>query len=205
MPYTLNPEDRPTAEVPIKKSRFIARMRYADSPQHFAELLQFARDTDRNANHHCFAYIIGIDPGERTERSSDDGEPGGTAGAPILRTLKAHDLCNVGVVVTRYFGGIKLGAGGLTRAYARAASAVVEQSTLRPLIRKGVFKVSAGHADAGRIESELRGRGFEVADVRYEDVVHMTVLSVEGGALESVLDDMAPGKVDLVPDGHVWT
>ncbi|WP_422748870.1 IMPACT family protein [Mycobacterium sp. WMMD1722] len=204
VPHTVDTHDTPTAEVLIKKSRFIARLRHVDDDTQFTDLLTYARNADRHANHHCFAYVLGIESSARVERFSDDGEPGGTAGAPILRTLKAHDLCNVGVVVSRYFGGIKLGAGGLTRAYARAAGAAIEQSTLRPLQRKAVFELSAGHADAGRVEAELRGRGFDVTNVQYGEAVHMTVLSVDGGALKVALNDISSGKADLVQYGHVW-
>ncbi|MCK0174683.1 YigZ family protein [Mycolicibacterium sp. F2034L] len=204
MPFTLYPEDAPSIEIPIKKSRFIARLRYADGEKPVAELLSFAREVDRNANHHCYAYILGFDPTARTERSSDDGEPGSTAGAPILRTLKAHDLCNVVLVVSRYFGGVKLGAGGLTRAYARAASSAIELANLRPLVRTNIFELVASHAAAGKLEAELRGRGFEVTDVRHGESVQMTVLSPDGVALAAAVNDISSGTIDLVPMGHVW-
>ncbi|BCI53994.1 hypothetical protein NIIDNTM18_32720 [Mycolicibacterium litorale] len=204
MPYTLDPEARPCAEAVIKRSRFIARLRYADTEEHAIDLVAHARTVDRGAGHHCFGYLIGDESDCRTERSSDDGEPGGTAGAPILRALKAHDLTNVAAVVSRYYGGVKLGTGGLARAYGGTVTAAVESAVLRPRVRMEVFRLEADHADAGRVEGELRARGFDVVELAYGDRAAITVLCTDPAALRLAVDGITSGAGRLEPRGHLW-
>lgn len=204
MSFTLDPASRPYSEEIIKKSRFIARLRRADSERDANELIATARDEERGAGHHCFAYIVGDENESRIERFSDDGEPGGTAGAPILHVLNAKELVNVVAVVSRYFGGIKLGAGGLTRAYSGAVSAALEGIALQPRVRSDVFRFSLDHAVAGRVEAELRGRGFEVADVEYGERAVITVISAAPSSLNSSLAEITSGGIELAHTGHVW-
>lgn len=204
MPYTLDRGATPSAEALIKKSRFIARLRYADSEDAVSELLTVAREADGGASHHCYAYVFVDEDDCLRERSSDDGEPGGTAGAPILHALKGRDLVNVAAVVTRYYGGVKLGAGGLARAYSGTVIAAIEQADLRPRVRWQVCAVTADHAEAGRLESELRGRGFDVVDVQYGARVTLTVQCVDADRLASALGDLTSGRAGLTHVGQVW-
>jgi uncharacterized YigZ family protein len=162
------------------------------------------RDVDRGANHHCFAYIIGDDEQCRIERYSDDGEPGGTAGAPMLQALKARDLVNVAAVVSRYFGGVKLGTGGLARAYSGTVISAIEKANLRPRLRWQVYRLTADHAEAGRLEAALRGRGFEVSDVTYGERAIITVLCVEEDHLRSAINELTSGRADFAHTGQVW-
>lgn len=111
------------AELIIKKSQFIGQIFRVTTEAEVQAFLTETRRTHHKANHNCFAYQLGLH--NETQRSSDDGEPSGTAGAPILNVLQQEQLCNVLCIVTRYFGGIKLGAGGLIRAYGQATTAVV--------------------------------------------------------------------------------
>ncbi|RZK74549.1 MAG: YigZ family protein, partial [Rhodococcus sp. (in: high G+C Gram-positive bacteria)] len=160
MPYTLAPHTADlTLETEVKHSRFIAALRRVEDADAAQAFVQDRRRAYPDARHHCSAYIIGNGPSDRVERASDDGEPGGTAGIPMLQVLKARDLVDVAVVVTRYFGGIKLGAGGLVRAYSGAVTTAVDAA---PLVRRELrhlHTLAVGHAEAGRVESELRGRG----------------------------------------------
>lgn len=204
MPFTLDPRSRPVHEEIIKKSRFIARVRRADREVDAADLIAQARDEERGAGHHCFAYIIGDELTGRVERYSDDGEPGGTAGAPILHVLKAKELVNVAAVVSRYFGGVKLGAGGLTRAYSGTVSSALEGVALHPRVRVEEVRFAVDHAQAGRVESELRGRGFEVSGVQYGEQATITVLSEAPSSLSSTLAEIASGRIELVHVGHLW-
>ena len=103
MPYSLDPADRPENETVIKRSRFIARVCRADGVDDATQLVAEARRLHPDAGHHCFAYIVGDEPESRVERSGDDGEPGGTAGLPMLQALKARDLVNVAAVVSYVF------------------------------------------------------------------------------------------------------
>lgn len=115
------------AEIIIKKSRFIARAAAAGDREKALEWLTQARADFPDARHHCWAYLLGPATSPRSQAFSDDGEPGGTAGKPILNVLQHKEFGDIMVIVIRYFGGIKLGAGGLVRAYSQAAQAVIDQ------------------------------------------------------------------------------
>ena len=109
-----------------KKSRFIGELVPVSSEEEAFAYLDAVRKKHYNASHHCFAYVLGEK--NQTERASDDGEPSGTAGRPILHVLEGEEICNALIVVTRYFGGTLLGTGGLTRAYTAAAKAAVAKT-----------------------------------------------------------------------------
>jgi uncharacterized YigZ family protein len=204
MPYTLDPEARPHAEETIKKSRFIARLRRTDCEEDANGFIALTRELDRGAGHHCYAYIVGDEAESCIERYSDDGEPSGTAGAPILQVLKARDLVNVVAVVSRYYGGIKLGTGGLARAYSGTVVSAIEATTLRPRVQLQVFTLAVDHAEAGWVEAELRRRGFDVDGVDYGQEAVITVLCVEATRLQSVVGEITSGRGELVHVGHVW-
>lgn len=143
-----------TRELVVKKSRFIAHVAPAGSVAAAEDVIAAVRKRHWDARHHCSAMVIGI-TGDQA-RSSDDGEPSGTAGMPMLEVLRRRDLTDVVAVVTRYFGGVKLGAGGLVRAYSTAVSDVLDDARLlhRRELREAVVEVP--HADAGRIDNALR-------------------------------------------------
>lgn len=122
-------EKENSAEIVEKKSRFIANIYNVESKEEAEEKIKQIKKKYYDAKHHCFAFSI-IEENEIAQKSSDDGEPSGTAGAPILNIIKSNNLQNVLIIVTRYFGGILLGTGGLTRAYSESAGKVVEQSEL---------------------------------------------------------------------------
>ena len=122
-------EKQETSELVEKKSKFIANIFYVSTTQEAEEKLEQIRKKYYDARHNCYAYRV-IEDGNIIDRSSDDGEPSGTAGAPMLNILKKENLCNVLVVVTRYFGGILLGTGGLVRAYSQSTQDVIEKSVV---------------------------------------------------------------------------
>lgn len=141
-------------ETVVTKSRFITTLAPATDRDAADAAIAAARREFHDAGHHCTAMVFGPD-GQR-ERSNDDGEPAGTAGAPMLAVLRGAELTDVVAVVTRYFGGTLLGAGGLVRAYGGAVTAAVERATRlarRPVAR---FELFAAHEDAGRLEHWLR-------------------------------------------------
>ncbi|MDR0481653.1 MAG: YigZ family protein [Cellulomonadaceae bacterium] len=141
-------------ETLVKRSRFIARVAPVSTPAEADSVITAVRKEYWNASHHCVAMVMG-DSGE-TQRSSDDGEPSGTAGVPMLEVLRQREVTKVVAVVTRYFGGVKLGAGGLVRAYGSAVAAALDAATL--LRRRTVCSVSIAvpHADAGRFDNWMR-------------------------------------------------
>lgn len=154
-----------TIELDVRKSRFIGRCFRVDSEPAARGIIEQVRKQEWEANHNCTAWRLGS-RGD-LQRTSDDGEPAGTAGVPILDVLIHRDLTDVLVVVTRYFGGIKLGAGGLIRAYGTTCSEVLDAAGVverRPLHR---IVAEVDHGGAGRFENMLRSATFDLADVDY--------------------------------------
>ena len=141
-------------ELVIKKSRFIARAAPVGSVAEAEEVIAGIRKAHWDARHNCTAMITGL-RGDQA-RSNDDGEPGGTAGMPMLEVLRQRRLTDVVVVVTRYFGGIKLGAGGLVRAYSSAVSECLDTAALVERRELTQALLSVDHADAGRMDNLLR-------------------------------------------------
>ena len=153
------------AEIEITRSRFLTRLARVESEDRARAVIAEVRAEHPRARHHCSAFVLG--PDGRVQRSNDDGEPGGTAGAPMLDALVSAGLSDVVAVVTRYFGGVLLGAGGLTRAYrAAVAEAVVDARRVRRGLRRTVT-VEAGYDVAAQIEAEARRRGFGIGPAEY--------------------------------------
>lgn len=204
MLFSVDADARPYAEETIKKSRFIARLRRVDSEAAFTAFLADVREIERGAGHHCYACVIGEDEGTRIERFSDDGEPGGTAGAPMLAALHGRGLVNVAAVVSRYYGGVNLGAGGLVRAYSGTVIAALETTELRPRVRAQLFRLAVEHATAGWVQAELRRQGVEVVEVAYAEQAVITVATAEPSGLQVAVAEITSGATDLVHVGHVW-
>ncbi|HEY1116599.1 MAG TPA: YigZ family protein, partial [Acidimicrobiales bacterium] len=154
------------AEIEVKRSRFLCTLRRVEDEAAARAVVDGLRKQHWDARHHCSAFRLHPD----VERSSDDGEPAGTAGAPMLEVLRGHSregVSDVVAVVTRWFGGTLLGAGGLVRAYGDAVRVALDEAgTLRrSLVREHLLDLD--HADAGRVESDLRGRGVAVVGTEY--------------------------------------
>lgn len=159
----------------IKKSEFLAFAYPIDQKDEVLFHVEQLRQTYPDARHHCTAYIIG-DPNNTTSAGfDDDGEPNGTAGRPILNVLQHKGIGNVLVVVVRYFGGIKLGAGGLTRAYATATQMVVDEMVLVPFVPKSLLRVVTTFAHEAQIRYLVGQVGGEIVLVDYAQAVIMSV------------------------------
>ncbi|MGW5875148.1 YigZ family protein [Nocardiopsis terrae] len=160
-------------EIEIRKSRFICAMARVDSEDAARAFIAARRKEHWGANHNCTAYVLGEDGA--VQRSSDDGEPAGTAGVPMLEVLRHRGITDTVAVVTRYFGGTKLGAGGLIRAYGNSVSAAVEELGLLERRQLLVVDVFADYVLGGRLESDLRDSSLTVREVAYEDRVRIEV------------------------------
>ncbi|KSZ58649.1 IMPACT family member yigz [Rhodococcus pyridinivorans KG-16] len=204
MPHTLAPGPDVVVETEVKHSRFLAAVRRVDTADAALAFVDEQRRLYPDARHHCWAFVVGDDPSARAERSSDDGEPGGTAGIPMLQVLHHRDLVNVAVVVTRWFGGIKLGAGGLVRAYSGAVATALDEAPLVERRQQEKFTLAIDHGEAGRVEAELRGRGVVVLDVAYADRVVLTVAGRERSELEGWVASLTSGAGELEPAGVDW-
>ncbi|MFI8849509.1 YigZ family protein [Streptomyces sp. 891-h] len=152
-------------ETEVNRSRFLCALAPAATEAEAQEFIARVRKEHPGANHNCSAYVIGADAS--VQKANDDGEPGGTAGVPMLQMLLRRDVRYAVAVVTRYFGGVKLGAGGLIRAYGGAVGEALDAIGTVTRRRYRVVTVTVGHERAGRLENELRAAGRQVRDVRY--------------------------------------
>ena len=161
-------------EIVEKKSRFIATVIPAAEEEEALAFIEAMNKKYWNATHNCFAYVIG----ERNEiqRCSDDGEPSGTAGKPMLDVLLGEELHNTAVVVTRYFGGTLLGTGGLVRAYSSAVKAGLASSVIITKKQGIKLEITTEYTGLGKIQYILAEKGMTVLDTLYTDKLEMTVL-----------------------------
>jgi uncharacterized YigZ family protein len=201
-------------EIDVKRSRFITVLRRADNEDDARALVAGLRREFHDARHHCSAFVLG--PDRDVQRSSDDGEPSGTAGTPMLEALIRRetapgvtDLSDVSAVVVRYFGGILLGAGGLLRAYSESVSAALELAPLVQRRRLRICAVRVPHAAAGRLENDLRSAGYVMAGTGYESqstVLRLALPDAPDALAEAAdrLAAMTAGSASLQPEGTEW-
>ena len=192
------------AEIEVKRSRFrctVVRVTDEDAARAVVERL---RRQHWDARHHCSAFVLG--PTAQLQRSSDDGEPAGTAGAPMLEVLRGREVSDVVAVVTRWFGGVLLGAGGLVRAYGDAVRAGLDE--VGTLTRELVIEheLVLEHTEAGRVEGELRLRGVRVLGSAYADRVtlRLGVPQARGDVLGPLLAELTGGTAAPVAVGQSW-
>lgn len=152
-------------EQTIKKSRFICSLARVSSEEEAQQFIASVQTANKKATHNCFAYMIGDN--DQIQRESDNGEPSGTAGIPILESLKLAKIHNIVAVVTRYFGGIKLGAGGLIRAYSNTTTEAIHQTGLVQRIKQAILKITVTYALHDSLLYYLKENNLEVADEEF--------------------------------------
>ena len=165
---------RASDEFIISKSRFIGYGAPAASEEEALGFLADVRSAHKDASHHCYAYIIGANMG--VMRYSDDGEPGGTAGMPIIEVMKARQITNACVVVVRYFGGVLLGAGGLTRAYSQGAATAINAAGVGEVSPTRRYLMEVPYPMLGRVEYLLKSLPVIVEDKQFSDAIVMTLI-----------------------------
>ncbi len=184
-----------TTRLEIKKSEFIAYAYPVTSREQAMFHVEQLREQYADARHFCWAYIIG-DPDNTTSAGfDDDGEPSGTAGRPILNVLQHKSIGNVIIVVVRYFGGIKLGAGGLTRAYAGSAQAAVDEMILNPYVPMTQIQILAEFATEAQCRYMIESLGGHIDDVAYSKQVTLTATLAKA--------DVENLKARLAMDGQI--
>lgn len=192
------------AEIEVRRSRFRCTLERVETEEDARAVVDRLRREHWDARHHCSAFVL--EPDASVQRSSDDGEPSGTAGAPMLEVLRGHELSDVVAVVTRWFGGVLLGTGGLVRAYGDAVRAGVESvGTLeRSLLIEHELVVP--HADAGRVENELRSRGVRILDTGYaaQVTLRLGVAAGEGGSLADTVAELTGGTASPLAVSSRW-
>lgn len=163
-----------SAEIVEKKSRFIADVFPVATEEEALAALEKVKKQYWDARHHCWAYVIGEE--QVQERCSDDGEPSGTAGKPILEVIRGQELHNILIVVTRYFGGTLLGTGGLVRAYTQASQEGLALSNIITRINGVKLRIETDYTGLGKIQYLLGQQGITVFESEYTERVQLTVL-----------------------------
>lgn len=184
-------------EVIIEKSTFIGYAKPIKTEEEAVEFINEIKKKHKDATHNVWAYTVG--KSMNIQRYSDDGEPQGTAGIPSLEVIKKEDLRDVVVVVTRYFGGVKLGAGGLVRAYTKGAKIGLEAGQIIDKVMYKEVRIKIDYNQLGKIQNEIMNMGYFVKDTIYEDSVEMIVYSRlnEVDALTSRMTDITSATADI--------
>ena len=185
----------------IKKSRFICHIKRVTTEDEARNFIQAVKKEHYKATHNCSAFILG----ERSEmkRSSDDGEPRGTAGVPMLGVLENHQLTNVCAVVTRYFGGIKLGAGGLIRAYAGSVALAIKEIGSVHIKEQLGLRLTLSYSQYQELPNFLKAKQLQEQDTAFTDQVQTTIF-IDKDDKESVIESLIElfnGKIDIVEQG----
>lgn len=184
-----------------KKSEFIGRIFPVADESECLKILSTIRKKHYDATHNCYAYILGT--GMEIQRSSDDGEPSGTAGLPILEVLRKKQITNALIIVTRYFGGILLGSGGLIRAYSSAASAPLSDAGMVKVCPSTVYLLNCEYSYLEKLKYELPRKGFTLLDIEFSNTVTMQVTSPENaaGSPEELLAEITGGTGSMKDHG----
>jgi uncharacterized YigZ family protein len=177
--------------IDIKKSQFICRLFPAQNEKEAKEIINKISEEYKDATHNCTAYVVSDGEG-----FDDDGEPGGTAGKPMINVLRKNELHNVTAVVTRYFGGIKLGAGGLVRAYSKSVMEAIGEAEILEIEEYEVYNLVFEYSDIKIADSEVRNNNLEVIDKEYCDKVSYDVVSKDNRDILKIFEKYS-GKISV--------
>jgi uncharacterized YigZ family protein len=193
-----------SGEIVVSRSRFLCVVERVEDEISARGVVEEARRNHWDARHHCSAFVIG--PDRALERATDDGEPPGTGGAPMLEVLRGRGLSDVVAVVTRWFGGTLLGTGGLSRAYADAVRAALDVATFVQRVEQELCEVTVDLAAAGRLEHELRSRGTKVLHIDYTDLatLSLAVPAIAVPVAEEIVAELTEGRAQLIRRGRRW-
>lgn len=193
--YTVNPTG--STEIIIQKSRFIGYVKRTETEAEAHAFIQMIKKKHHDATHNCSAYLIGEH--DEIQKANDDGEPSGTAGVPMLEVLKKQKLKDTSVVVTRYFGGIKLGAGGLIRAYGNATSEAIKATGIVSRQLMQGYSVTIDYHYLGSVENELRNSAHIIESINYLEKVELIIF-----ALVDDVDKLIDLLVNLTSDNLTY-
>ena len=186
------------SEVEERKSRFLGLAVHIESEEEARMFLEQIRKKHYDARHNCWAYVLGDDGSN--ERASDDGEPSGTAGRPILETIRHAELTYTMVVVTRYFGGTLLGTGGLVHAYTQAAADALDDAGKAEYKETARILVTADYSDAGKLQYLFSGSNAKVVSSEYAEKVRLELLCDKAAAagIEKQITEMTAARAETV-------
>ncbi len=200
--YFFSVKNKGIEEIVIKKSRFIGYVAPVINEEEVQQILANTRERWPQARHYCYAYILK----NGGERYSDDGEPSGTAGVPILSVLRNNQIEDVICVVTRYFGGVLLGAPGLVRAYSQAASSALQTAGIKKLELCAYLQISCDYTYWGNIEHKCMQDGILVENIEYLDIVKATVycpLDYQESFISKVIS-LSNGTAEITSHGETY-
>ncbi|MBF0260029.1 MAG: YigZ family protein [Desulfamplus sp.] len=169
MDYFYSIEDDRRIEIKIRRSTFICSLKYVETILETKEFISSISSEHKMATHNCWAYIVG-DKGQ-TSHSSDNGEPAGTAGKPMLNALQSHEMTNIAAVVTRYYGGVKLGVRGLIDAYGEAVTSAIELLPLKKLVKVNRYSIDLPYSFNDTLLHHLQNFQVRVTDTQYSDII----------------------------------
>ena len=176
-------------EINVKKSQFICSLFPTSTKAESKEIIHKISQQYADATHNCTAYIVGDGEG-----FDDDGEPGGTAGKPMINVLRKNELHNVTAIVTRYFGGIKLGAGGLVRAYSKSVMEAIGEAEILEIEEYDVYEITFEYSEIKIADSEVRNNNLEVIDKQYSDKVVYDIVSKDNRDILKIFEKYS-GKI----------
>ncbi|MDT8717461.1 YigZ family protein [Clostridium sp. 19966] len=181
-----------------KKSIFIGRIARVENEEEARSFINAIKSKHKEARHNVFSYVIGENM--EIQRYSDDGEPQGTGGIPVLEVIKRNEITDAVVVVTRYFGGTLLGAAGLIRAYTKAASMAIKSAGVIEKVRAVKMLVHIDYDALGKIQYHFNAKGWQIINTDYSDVVAITILSLteEYDNIKSSLIDITNNKISII-------
>ena len=179
------------SEINIKKSQFICTLVPTKSKAESKAVIQKLNEQYNDATHNCTAYIVNDGEG-----FDDDGEPGGTAGKPMINVLRKNELHNVTAVVTRYFGGIKLGAGGLVRAYSKSVMEAIGKAEILEIEEYDVYEIVFEYSDIKTTDSEVRNNSLDVINKEYSDKVNYEIVSKDNRDILKIFEKYS-GKISV--------
>ena len=184
-------------ETIISKSRFICYVDRAETEEEALSFIEKIKKMHPNATHNCSCYMIGEH--DQIQKANDDGEPSGTAGVPMLEVLKKQGLKDTVVVVTRYFGGIKLGGGGLIRAYGKSTTEGIDAAQVVERKLHHLMKVAIDYTWLGKVENEVRNSHYTLRDIQYADSVelYVFVLKDEEEAFVNWVTELTNGQANI--------
>ena len=188
------------AEYTIERSRFITHVSPAESPEEARAFIAGIKERYKDATHNVPAFVCGA--GSEHQWASDDGEPQGTSGMPVLKLIMAQELTNVAIVVTRYFGGIKLGTGGLARAYTHAALLGLENARICEVRQSALLRYSFDYSYLSKIQNMSEDGRFEMSDIEYTDTVSALLKCPEenSASVKSAISDLTSGKAVMLSE-----
>lgn len=178
------------SEINVKKSQFICSLFPTKTKSESKEIIQKLNQQYNDATHNCTAYIVSDGEG-----FDDDGEPGGTAGKPMINVLRKNELHNITAVVTRYFGGIKLGAGGLVRAYSKSVMDAIKNAEILEIEEYDVYTITFEYSQIKIADSEVRNNRFEVINKEYSNRVSYDIVSKDNRDILKIFEKYS-GKIE---------